>query len=364
MFTFIGIIAFLALATYLFMQQPKFGKAPSGKRLERIEKSPNYKDGKFQNLSFTPNLAEDATYFGVFWRFLFDKKVRTKPAQPFHFEKTNLKTLSSEENVYVWMGHSSYFIQINGKKLLVDPVLSGAASPVSFTTKAFGGSDLYSTDDIPELDYLLISHDHWDHLDYETVTKLQTKVKNVITGLGTGEHFEYWNYDPKKIIELDWHESFDLGNGFKITAEPARHFSGRSFMRDKAIWASFVFQSPTKTLLIGGDSGYDTHFKKIGEKFPNIDYAFLENGQYNKDWKYIHALPGEHDKIMLDLKAKNMIPVHNSKFELAVHPWEEPMKSLFEYKTGNYKIHTPKIGEKFPLDNENYVTEKWWEKFK
>jgi len=356
------VIVALVAATYFFMQQPQFGKAPSGKRLERIQKSPHYKDGKFQNLNVTPEFAEGVTFWGVMYRFIFGKTERTHPEKAFHFTKTDLKKLNPEENVYVWMGHSSYFIQIDGKKILVDPVFSGAASPIKYTTKAFKGADLYTSDDIPELDYLIITHDHWDHLDYETVTKLLPKVKKVITGLGTGEHLEYWKYNPDSIIELDWFESANLGNGFRITAEPGRHFSGRGLTRNQAIWASFILETPSKTLFIGGDSGYDTHFKKIGEQF-KIDFAILENGQYNQDWRYIHTLPEEQDRVMTDLQAKTLIPVHNSKFKLALHSWDQPLKKLFENKKGNYKIQTPAIGEKFPLDNESYQTRKWWEEY-
>lgn len=363
MLSLIIVIAVLALATYFFMQQPQFGKSPSGKRLERIQNSPNFRDGKFQNLSFTPNFAEGTTMPEVLFKFIFGKRVRTKPSQAFNFQKTDLKNLNPEENIYVWMGHSSYFLQIDGKKILVDPVFSGAASPLSFTTNAFSGTDLYSVDDIPELDYLIITHDHWDHLDYKTVTEIRPKVKQVITGLGNGEHLEFWKYEAAKIIELDWYESADLGNGFKINAEPARHFSGRTFKRDQAIWASFVLETPNKKIYIGGDSGYDTFFKKIGKKYGSLDLAILENGQYNEDWRNIHFLPGEQIQAMKDIRAKRMIPVHNSKFELALHSWDEPLKKMNELNTENLRILYPKIGEKIYWENDAKVYEKWWESF-
>ncbi|MCG2781357.1 MAG: MBL fold metallo-hydrolase [Weeksellaceae bacterium] len=358
------LIAVLVAATFLIMKHPKFGKAPSGKRLERIQKSPHYENGKFNNLNHTPQLAEDTSMPEVMFRFLFGKKENLRPKQKFNFSKTDLKNLNPNENVYIWMGHSSYFMQIDGKKILVDPVFSGNASPFTFTTKAFEGADLYTTDDIPELDYLIISHDHWDHLDYETVKKLNPKVKKVITGLGTGEHLEYWNYDPNKIIELDWGESSDLGNGFKVYCEAARHFSGRGLKRDQAIWASFVFETPKQRIYIGGDSGYDDHFKKIGDKFGSFDLAILENGQYNKDWRYIHFMPGENIKAMKELNAKRMIPVHNSKFALSVHAWDEPLKKMMELNTENARIITPKIGEKVNWEDDAKVYERWWESYK
>ncbi|MBW8360340.1 MAG: MBL fold metallo-hydrolase [Weeksellaceae bacterium] len=357
------LIAVLASGTFLFLQHPIFGKTPTGKRLERIQNSSHYKDGKFNNLNNTPQLAEDTSMPEVMFRFLFGKKESLRPKQKFNFTKTELKRLPTDENVYIWMGHSSYYMQIDGKKILVDPVFSGNASPVSFTTKAFEGTDLYTADDIPELDYLIISHDHWDHLDYETVKKLKSKVKKVITGLGTAEHLEYWDYDPKKIIELDWGENADLGNGFKVYCEAARHFSGRGLKRDQAIWASFVFETPKQRIYIGGDSGYDDHFKKIGDKFGSFDLAILENGQYNKDWRYIHFMPGENIKAMKELKAKRMIPVHNSKFALAVHAWDEPLRKMMEMNTQNARIITPKIGEKVNWEDDAKVYERWWESY-
>ena len=364
MITLLIIAALFAVAVFIFMQQPQFGKAPSGKRLERIQKSPYYKNGAFDNVSFTPQLAEDASMTKVMFRFLFGKNGHAKPQQNFKFTKTNLKNLNPNQNIYVWMGHSSYFIQIDGKKILVDPVFSGNASPVSFTTKTFDGADLYSAEDIPELDYLIISHDHWDHLDYETVKKLHPKVKQVITGLGTGEHLEYWNYDPKKIIELDWGENFDLGNGFKVYAETARHFSGRTFKRNQAIWASFVFETPKRKIYIGGDSGFDDHFEKIGDKYGGFDLAILENGQYNKDWRYIHMMPEEFLIAAKNLRTKRVIAVHNSKFELALHSWKEPLEKITTLnEKENQRLITPKIGEMVHWEDDAKVYEKWWKKY-
>lgn len=358
------LISLSAVATYIFMQQPQFGRAPSGKRLQRVMKSPNYRDGSFQNLSKTPNITEGTNLAGALWKFLFSPVESKYPSRPFKFLKTDLKSLPANENAYIWMGHSSYYMQIDGKKILVDPVFSGNASPVTFTTKAFAGSDLYAAEDIPELDYLIISHDHWDHLDYETVTKLRPKVKRVITGLGTGEHLEYWGYNPDKIIELDWYESADLGSGYRIYAEPARHFSGRGLKRDQTIWASFLFETPTKKIYIGGDSGYDTHFRRIGEKFGRIDLAILETGQYNEDWRYIHMIPAQQIQAMKDLNAARMIPVHNSKFALALHSWYEPLDLITERNTENLRIITPEIGQKINWEDDGKVYQKWWEKYK
>lgn len=352
----------LTAIVIVFMKQPQFGKKPSGNRLERIKKSPHYRDGQFQNLNPTPQLAEDTSMPKVLFKFFFSKKENITPKKKFIFTKSDLKNLDPEENIYVWMGHSSYFMQIEGKKILVDPVFSGNASPLSFTTKAYSGADIYSVEDIPELDYLVITHDHWDHLDYKTVKALRPKVNKLITGLGTAEHLEYWGYHSSNTIELDWFESSDLENGFRINAEPARHFSGRGFKRNQAIWASFVLETPNYKIYLGGDSGYDDHFKKIGNKYGKIDLAILELGQYNHDWKYIHMLPGEQLQAMLDLNAEILIPVHNSKFSLAMHAWHEPLEKIHELNQDNRKIITPKIGTKVYWQEESEFSE-WWKEF-
>ena len=247
------------------------------------------------------------------------------------------------------------------KKILVDPVLSNNASPLSFTTKAFEGTNVYTTDDFPEIDYLFISHDHWDHLDYKTIMKLKSKIKTVITGIGTGAHFEHWGFDSELIIEKDWNETITLEDGFEVTIVPARHFSGRSFVRNKALWVSFVVQTPTAKLFIGGDSGYDSHFAEIGNQFGPFDLAFLENGQYDKSWKYIHMTPNEVLQAAMDLKARALFPVHSSKFTLANHNWNEPLSRISELaETSEIKLITPLIGEKTNLNSEK-VFPKWWE---
>jgi hypothetical protein len=226
---FFVTLALLVIAIVVFMQQPQFGRQPSGARLERIKQSPNFRDGQFQNESHTPDLAEGNSYVKVITKFFFGKSKFNIPGAILPSQKTDLLRLKPEENVLVWFGHSSYFMQIDGKTFLVDPVFSGSASPISFTTPSFKGSDIYKVEDFPAIDYLLISHDHWDHLDYETILKLKSKVKKVVTGLGTGEHLELWGYDQSIVIEKDWNEGADLGEGFKINITPGRHFSGRGF---------------------------------------------------------------------------------------------------------------------------------------
>jgi len=360
----VALTALVVISVYIFLQQPKFGKTPSGLRQARIEKSPNYKDGQFQNLSFTPDLAEGVSYYRVLKEFMFNKSKRAKPDSELPSVKSDLLHLNPEQDILVWFGHSSYFMQIDGKTMLVDPVLSGAASPVKFTTRSFPGSDVYSVEDFPEIDFLFISHDHWDHLDFETVMKLKSKVKKIITGLGTGQHFETWGFDMTKIEEKDWNEAVNLGGGFTVNITPGRHFSGRGLSRNRAMWVSFVLQTPTKKLFLGGDSGYDTHFKTIGEKFGPFDLALLECGQYNENWRYIHMMPEQVAQAAEDLKAKKLMPVHWAKFELAQHAWDEPIIWVSAAsKLKNIPLVTPMIGEVVNLD-EDKLFPAWWERVK
>ncbi len=270
-----SIILLLVSTTLLYMQQDKFGKKPSGERLERIKQSPNFKNGKFQNLSKTPTLTEGHNYIEVIYDAYIKKKPRLLPKDIIPTVKTDLLNLSVDRDILVWFGHSSYFMQIDGKRILVDPVFSGNASPVPGTSKSFKGTDVYAVTDLPEIDYLFISHDHYDHLDYKTITALKDKTKKVICGLGVGSHFEHWGYDSSKITERDWNEQVALDSGFTVFIEPARHFSGRGFSSNKTLWASYLLQTPSMKIYIGGDSGYDTHYAKIGNKHSSIDLAIL-----------------------------------------------------------------------------------------
>lgn len=360
MITLISVIAALVLAVYLFMRQPLFGAKPTGARLQRILASPNYKDGAFQNLSHTPQLAEGESMTKIMFKFFFGKSKRTAPAKPLPTIKTDLKNLSSDENVLVWFGHSSYFIQADGKTLLADPVFSNNASPIPNNVPAFKGSNAFSVDDMPEIDFLFISHDHWDHLDYPTIKKLLPKVKQVVTGLGTGAHLERWGYNPDKITELDWYESATFGD-FKFIAQPARHFSGRSLKRNGSLFISTVLKTPSFKLYLGGDSGFDAHFEKIGQEHGPFDLAILECGQYNLAWHYIHMMPEEVVTASQQLGAKTLLPVHWAKFSLALHDWDEPTQRVVTAAENERQATiTPMIGEKVSLTTPDNFR-KWWQ---
>ena len=356
------IILVLSITVFLYTKMAKFGKAPAGERLALIQKSSNFRNGKFQNFSDTPELVEGYNMLGVTYAHFFKKAPRRKPPGIIPSVKTDLLNLPIDSNILVWFGHSSYFIQIDRKRILVDPVFSGNASPIPGTNKSFKGTDIYSVPDLPVIDYLFITHDHYDHVDYETLIALKDKVKKIICGLGVGAHFESWGFPTDKIIEKDWHDKIDLDTGFIAYTAPARHFSGRGFSRNNTLWLSYVLQTPTMKFFLGGDSGYDTHFADIGKKHGPIDLAILDNGQYDAAWRLIHTLPGEVLKAALDLNAKRLMPVHSAKFVMANHPWDEPLIKISELnKEYNVPLVTPIIGEIVDLQNGNQTFKQWWE---
>ncbi len=344
-----------------------FGKNPSGNDLDRINKSVNYNDRVFRNINPTESLVKGASTWKIMWRF-FNKPAYTSPPSALPSEKTDLKSQVGDSPYIVWFGHSSYFISVNGINVLVDPVFSGHASPFSFTGKSFKGADIYSVEDFPVIDILILTHDHYDHLDYNTIRKLRPKIKTICTSLGVGSHLRYWGINPAVIMEFDWWDSKEIvagnGNGVVLTAAPSRHFSGRSLVRNKTLWSSFILNAGEYRFYLGADSGYDSHFKTIGDKYGPFDIALLECGQYNEWWPYIHMMPEETVQAAIDLKARVLMPVHWGKFALGLHPWDEPIKRAVAKATELHVPWTmPMIGEPVIL-NRSYPNNQWWLKLK
>lgn len=342
------------------MAMKVFGKNPSGKRLENIRTAPNYQNGEFRNIEDTQVMLKGVSMIKVMMDFI-SKPKSTLPSAPIPSIKNDLDFPANEKPRLVWFGHSSYLVSSKGFTILVDPVFSGNASPFSFFAKAFEGSNIYSADDMPEIDLLLLTHDHYDHLDYSTVQKLDKKVKRIVTSLGVGQHLEYWNIDPAKITELNWWEEKYITGEVKLTATPARHFSGRGTKRGKTLWSSFVLELHGTKIFAGGDSGYDTSFRKIGEKFGPFELAILENGQYNKNWPNIHMMPEEVIMAAGDLGARWLMPVHWGKFSLSLHDWNEPARRVLNAaREAGQDIITPRIGEIVTL-GESRIWPEWWE---
>lgn len=339
MWIFLIVIISLAAVVAGVLAHPAFGVYRHVSK-EKIERSPNYYDGMFQNQEPTQQFTGDSNgpdakhrRWKMLKRFMADKDSVRIPTKPIEAVKTDLKTLPTDEDWLVWFGHSSYLFCLNGKRFLVDPVLK-PEWPSSMMLKAFPGTDIYRPDDLPEIDVLIITHEHWDHMDYATLRDIRTKVQTVICPLGIADYLRYWHYSDDQIIELDWYDHSTLkqspplkgrSGGASITCLPTRHFSNRLLGRaNQTLWASFMVETGGRKVYIGGDGGYDKRFQEIRERFGKIDLAFLENGQYNENWRYIHTTPEGLEQAMLDLQAEQYFTVHHDKFALAMHPWQEP----------------------------------------
>lgn len=334
---------------------------PTGKRLSRIESSPNYKDGKFQNLHPTRMIAEGVSYFSMMKEF-FGKGIDREPTSDLPSVKTDLRNLPREQPVIVWFGHSSFLISIDQKNILIDPVFSARPSPVQFAgSKSYPGTRVYSADDFPDLDAIIITHDHYDHLDYKTIIALKERVLHFYAPLGVGEHLVHWGIEESRITEFDWWDAKEIFPGTELISTPARHFSGRGFSRDRTLWTSYVLRTGAHRIFIGGDSGYDSTFKTIGEKYGPFDIAMLECGQYDVKWPLIHMMPEQTVQASMDLGAKVLMPVHWAKFSLSVHPWKEPiLRALKHASKLEVNVTTPRIGEPVVL-GETLPDTRWWE---
>lgn len=358
----LATVACLFLAACAFVNQPRFGRLPEGERLARIEGSPNYRDGEFQNLMSTPKFSKDVGTISVIWNGFFDKAERLVPEKPIPVLKTDLKALYPKKDIVIWLGHSSWFIQVGGKRILIDPVFSDFAAPFSFFNKAFPGTSIYRAEDMPMIDCLLISHDHWDHLDYPTVVALRSKIKQVICPLGIGACFEYWDFLKANIREGDWYDAFALGKDITIHVLPARHYSGRLLAQNKTLWAGFAIESRGQRIFFSGDSGYGPHFAQIKNAFKGFDLVIMDCGQYDPRWAYIHMTPEEAVQATRDLGAHALIPAHVGRFAIANHPWDEPFKRLTEASQGrSFRLFTPRIGEPVVPDNNPSRFSRWWE---
>lgn len=356
------IIGSIIVAIYAMVTQAQFGRHPDGERLERILISPNYKNGEFQNTVPTPLLIEGESFMTTMWKNLFSKKVRPRPEESLPTVRLDLKALDAARDMVIWLGHSSYYIHLGGKRILVDPVFSGYGAPFSFFNKTFPGTDVYSAPDMPEIDYLIISHDHWDHLDYQTVTDMMTKVKTVIMPLGVGAHFEHWGYPKNKLQEADWNTALPFEGGFVVHAVPARHFSGRTLTRNKALWAGFVLETPKKRIFLSGDTGYGPHFADIARTFGGFDLVALDGGQYDPRWPLVHMNPEEVAQAAEELEAGTLMLAHAGRFTIAEHPWDEPFVRVSKASKGrSFQLLTPKIGEPVWLDGTEQVFTNWWE---
>jgi len=350
----------LGIIVFFIFSLPQFGQAPKGKDKIRISKSKNFINKQFQNIGGIELQMSLSKARELFRQKKENKKTLApdKGSKIQYRKKEDFQSSSTTTRV-TWLGHSAFLLEIEGYKFLLDPMLAQSAAPFSFMVKRFNPIPI-EISELPKIDAVIYSHDHYDHLDHRTVIQLKDKVDRFFTPLGVGSHLKKWGVAENKITELDWwnEQSF---NGITLTCTPAQHFSGRTFgTKSSTLWCSWVIKSKTSSLFFNGDSGYFEGFKEIGDKYGPFDLCMLECGQYNKLWPEIHMTPEETVQANIDLKGALLMPIHWGTFTLSSHGWTESIERVSAAaKKAHVPLTTQMIGEITTL-SEVPPNSTWW----
>lgn len=356
------IISFIFFAVFVYSLNPNLGGKISASHKIELGSSPNFNGKVFENQIETKMAAPKWETMKKF----FKEGVNRKPPQPISTEKfdaTNFKSKNdSSEIKFSWFGHSSVLLKIEGMNLLIDPVFSERASMFTWMgPKQFDYENKMTVEDLPEIDAVLISHDHYDHLDYKVIKQLKNSVKRFYVPLGLRVHLEKWGVPAKNIIDLDWWDEVELSENLKMVFTPSRHFTGRGLTnRMSTLWGGFAILGRQRKIYFSGDSGYFNGFKEIGQKFGSFDLAFIECGQYNEDWEAIHLLPEQSTQAAKDVNTEVVVPIHWGKFKLSLHSWTEPVELFLKgAEKHSFKSLTPKPNEIVFL-TETLDINRWW----
>lgn len=357
----LGVLVLFVLGIVVFVKaHPQFGANVTPEELQKLEASPNWKDGAFQNLVKT-TMDMGLTKIPQYIHENRKAGKRKRPLQDLHVEPfRNEKFVKDGKPKFTWYGHSVLLLQINNKNLLIDPMLGPDAAPIApFKSARFSANTLEIIDTLPPLDAILFTHDHYDHLDLASVKKLKGKTDHFFVALGVKRHLVKWGIAADKIKEFDWWDQHHF-DGIDITFTPSRHFSGRGTTdRAKSLWGGWVFKSAEHNIYWSGDGGYGDHFKEIGERLGPFDWGFMECGQYNALWHAIHMYPEEAIQAAKDSGVKVAIPVHWAGFALAMHTWTDPIERFVNHADDEgQKIATPRLGEIVALGEDK--NEAWW----
>ncbi len=363
MITAIIVLAIVAIAGYILVRSyPPLGGKASPTSRQRIDTSPQSKAGKFVNqIPTSMNMDFRGTV-----KVLVDMvrgNPQSRPQGSLETEKLSPERLRSDEGATVtWFGHSAVLLRLDGKTIFLDPMLGRAPSPVPMIGgKRYSKRLPIEIDQLPSIDAVIISHDHYDHLDYGTIRKLHGKVRRFIVPLGVAAHLERWGVDASTITEHDWWNELEY-EGLKLVCAPARHFSGRNVgNRNSTLWCSWVIAGKQAKVYFSGDSGYGPHFKEIGERFGPFDLTLMECGQYDLRWANIHMLPEETVQAHLDVRGQTMIPIHWGAFTLALHAWTDPVERAAKAaRERGASVATPRIGQVMRIGAKEFPAAVWW----
>lgn len=355
----VGIILFMNI-------HPAFGGTPTTEQKETYQQLDNYIDGKFINAVPTRVFVNPSDTPSMSNTSAFEVKDRN-PAGPISVSTIDWDQISSENDSLTWLGHSAFLLNIDNKKLLIDPILGSVASPVSFVgINRYEYSEdimLNLIDEMPPIDAVFITHDHYDHLDYQSIVKLNSKVSHFFVPLGCSAHLIRWGVPEEKITELNWWEETEY-QGLTVALTPSRHSSGRDpFSIDTTLWGGWVILGSKTRIYTSGDGGYGPHFKQIGDKYGPFDITLLEGAQYDRRWPDIHMTPEQSVQANLDVNGETMMLMHWGAFTLANHAWNEPIeRALKEANEREVNIIAPQIGETVLLDSDLQMPPNpWWD---
>ncbi len=360
-----SFIILLCVIIALFINlNPAFGGNQTKEQKAFYNKFDNYVDGKFVNES---QINMSMSFFDILSMIRDSIKGSNdrNPNGEIHVDKFDWEKIKSEKDSLTWLGHSSFLLSIDNKKLLLDPILGPIASPVSFVGSRrykYSENMLNVIDEMPPIDAVFISHDHYDHLDYESIVKLKSKVAHFFVPFGVNSHLIRWGIPKEKITELNWWDKIKY-QGLTIVLTPSKHFSGRGILnRNTTLWGGWLINGKNTCLYTSGDGGYGSHFKEIGDKYGPLDITLIEGGQYDRRWSGIHMTPEQSVKANIDLVGKNMMLMHWGAFTLAFHGWKEPIERVLkEAKKSEVNLIAPKIGETVILDSDiNVPFSAWW----
>jgi len=336
--------------------------ASSGDCSVPYARSPQFKDCLFANPP-NPQTPPGASTWKIWSRFLVAKKEGTVPIDPIPVRPltaAQLEALDPAANHLVRLGHSSHLLKLGGKYWLIDPVFGERVSPVGFAgPKRFHQPPL-SLEQLPAIEGLILSHDHYDHLDQPTIEYLAQRVQRYFVPLGVKARLLEMGVPAERVEEFDWWQA-GAHAGVRLTATPAQHFSGRSLTdRNRTLWASWVIESGGQRIFYSGDSGYFGGFREIGERFGGFELALIENGAYDAYWPAVHMTPEESVQAFGDLRAKVLYSVHNSTFDLAFHTWQDPLERLADLAAAKgIELATPEIGEVMTVGRPRQ-NRRWW----
>jgi len=360
------VIGLIVIIGVLFINlSPEFGGKATEEQLKRYSKSENHEDGKFINLGHvTAEMSGGDMLKAIRGMFKRIPNATPKPITVAKADSTEIANYTGDTR-FIWFGHSAFLLQINGKNLLLDPMFGDVPAPHPWLGgKRFSKGLPITIEKLPKIDAVLISHDHYDHLDYGSIKKLKHKVGTFFTPLGLGAHLLKWGVAEENIVELDWWQTAQFQD-LTFVSTPSQHFSGRGLSdRDKTLWCSWVITSTAETIFFSGDSGYAPHFKEIGQKYGPFDFAMMECGQYNKLWSKVHMFPEETVQAALDVNARKVMPIHWGAFKLAPHTWTDPIERVIKKaKQLHVTLVVPEMGKPVNIHESDAVVDYWWHNY-